>query len=519
MKRKTHEIKKSPQINIRPGVNILSVLRHVNYKSWFALAEFIDNSIESYKEYKSELTNREEQYKLRVQIEIDPIDNDSITIRDNAAGIHEKDYGRAFKAAEPPPNKNGLSEFGMGMKSASCWFSPKWKVRTTALGEDVEKEVSFDIVKITQDSLEELDISIEPTKKEYHFTEIILSDLYKVPKGKTLNKIKEHLTDIYRVFIRKGELELLFNNEILSYTEPPVLVAPYYKKPESESVAWKKDIDLDFGEDLHASGFVALREKASTSKAGLALFRRDRLIQGSGDEGFRPERIFGKPNSFEYQRIFGDIFLEGFDVSHTKDGFNWGESTEAFLDLLREELMKEDLPLIQQAKGYRAKLNLEKAQEKMDRATDNTAKSIEKEVPPVIPQIDNRKDIEKLPEKLKKIRPVSYRTVDLEYRDQLWQVLIELSMDPAVGNWVEISDIPFPSDIKEREGAKKTSLRLSLNHPFTEKFAGVDASEIEPLLRVAVALGLAEIIARSSGVKYAGTIRKNFNEIIKALSK
>ena len=34
-------------VNIRPGVNVLSVLPHLNYKAWFAIAEFIDNALQS----------------------------------------------------------------------------------------------------------------------------------------------------------------------------------------------------------------------------------------------------------------------------------------------------------------------------------------------------------------------------------------------------------------------------------------------------------------------------------------
>ena len=67
--------------------------------------------------------------------------------------------------------------------------------------------------------------------------------------------------------------------------------------------------DFNFGGGLRAHGFAAIRRKASVSDAGFALFRRNRLIQGSGDEGYRPEFIFGKPNSFPYQRIFGEIHL------------------------------------------------------------------------------------------------------------------------------------------------------------------------------------------------------------------
>ena len=507
------------KINIRPGVNILSVLRHINYKPWFALAEFVDNSIQSYKDYRGELEAKDKKYKLRVQIEIGSDDDGIITIRDNAAGIHKKDYNRAFRAAEVPPDTSGLSEFGMGMKSASFWFSPNWKLRTKALGEVFETEVSFDIDNIVTNSIEELEIQERKAKEEYHFTEIILSNVYRLPKAKTVKKIKQHLTDIYRIFIKKGELDLIFNNEFLQYDEPDILVSPYYKNLEGERIKWRKEIDFDFGENLRASGFVAIRETASTSRSGLALFRKNRLIQGSGDEGFRPEKIFGKPNSFRYQRIFGEIFLEGFNVSHTKDGFKWDENSDTFLDLLKEELMKEELPLIQQAQGYRAKINPEKIKKEMDKATFSTAESIEKEVPSVIPKIDGKRDEKALPEKLSKIRPVSYKSIELEYREQQWQILIELSEEPEIGNWLEVSDIPFPPEIKEKKGVKKTSFRLSLAHPFTERFVGLDGTGIESLLRIAAAFGLAEVIARNSGVKLAGTIRKNFNEIIRVMSK
>ena len=41
------------KVNIRPGVSVLSVLRHLNYSPWFALAEFVDNSLQSYIETKT----------------------------------------------------------------------------------------------------------------------------------------------------------------------------------------------------------------------------------------------------------------------------------------------------------------------------------------------------------------------------------------------------------------------------------------------------------------------------------
>jgi len=246
-------------------------------------------------------------------------------------------------------------EFGMGMKSAACWFSPQWSVRTSALGEAVEKTVVFDISKIVRDEIEELDVAVQPARSNAHFTEIVLTNLHHMPAGRTLGKIKEHLRDIYRIFIREGNLVLRLNGEDLIHEEPEVLEAPSWRDATGPAIRWRKELQFDFGNGLIARGFAAIRKVASTSRAGFALFRRKRLIQGSGDEGYRPEFIFGKPNSFIYQRIFGELHLEGFEVSHTKDGFQWDENEEPFLQILKENLSEATLPLLQQAREYRCR--------------------------------------------------------------------------------------------------------------------------------------------------------------------
>lgn len=191
------------RINIRPEVSILSVLRHLNYKPWFALAEFVDNSIQSF------LTNRQalqaidgDRTQLRVDIVLEPDARGRIIIRDNAAGISETDYARAFKPAEVPPDRSGLSEFGMGLKSAACWLALHWSVRTSALGEALERTVSFDVADIVQNRIEELDIGTRPAGRAAHYTELILDGLHNTPQGRTIGKIKEHLASIYRVFLR-----------------------------------------------------------------------------------------------------------------------------------------------------------------------------------------------------------------------------------------------------------------------------------------------------------------------------
>ena len=76
---------------------------------------------------------------------------------------------------------------------------------------------------------------------------------------------------------------------------------------------------------------------------------------------------------------------------------------------------------------------------------------------------------------------------------------------------------PVKSDA---EGRRCIGVRMSLAHPFMDRFGGTDAASIEPLLRLAAAIGLAETAARDAGVSMAGTFRKNINELLRdALSQ
>jgi hypothetical protein len=250
-------------VRILPGVSIFSLPQHVNYKPWFAMAEFVDNSLQSFLDYRDELERLDgASYRLTVSIEIDRVDKGRVTIRDNPAGIHESDYARTFRPVEIPPDRSGLSEFGMGMKSAGCWVSRRWTVRTSALGEPVERTVTFDIDRIVRDDLEALEVHGRAVPADAHYTEIVLSDLHRPLQGHTIEKIKEHLGSIYRVFIRDGLLKLRFDRELLAYPEPAVLVGPYFKDPSGQPRGWHKPIDLDF-----ASAYAPTASRRSVETA------------------------------------------------------------------------------------------------------------------------------------------------------------------------------------------------------------------------------------------------------------
>ena len=132
---------------------MFAAFARLNYKPWFALAELVDNAVQSHLANLSALRNHGVGGPLVVDI---VFEDDEISVTDRAWGIALKDFERAFSPATPPPDPTGLSEFGLGMKASASWFAREWSVRTSALGDPVERMIAFDIPKITREGLERL---------------------------------------------------------------------------------------------------------------------------------------------------------------------------------------------------------------------------------------------------------------------------------------------------------------------------------------------------------------------------
>ncbi|MBO6042312.1 ATP-binding protein [bacterium] len=88
------------------------------YKPDYAIAEFVDNSIQSYLTVKPLLKLIDSEYKLKIEINYD-INNDSLEIKDNAGGMTKEVFRNALILGNKPTNLNGLNEFGYGLKTAA----------------------------------------------------------------------------------------------------------------------------------------------------------------------------------------------------------------------------------------------------------------------------------------------------------------------------------------------------------------------------------------------------------------
>lgn len=499
-------------VDIRPGVGVLSVISFIRYQPWYALAEFVDNSIQSFQANREKLAVNGETPHLTVEIEVENHAGGRLVVRDNAAGIFEHEYQRAFRPAELPPDRTGLSEFGMGMKTAACWFGRRWLVRTTALDEPVERTVLFDVDQIVRDSLEELSIRSADCPPGAHYTELTIENLNRSIAPKTLGKIRDHLASIYRSFLRSGDLTLRVSGQELAYEDVEPLVAPFHVKPyqpeDPTEHEWYKDIAFDFGSGLRVHGFAALRRTASTSRAGFALFRRGRVIQGAGDDTYRPSAIFGASNSYTYQRLSGELHLEGFQVSHTKDGFRWDDNEEPFLELLKEHLDASPLPLLKQAENYRVRQRSSEIDSQVESSSRRAAGVIKQYVPPVLEQLVAEGMSEEVDEP-EAATDARHRTIKIDVRGEEWIVDLVQTRAPGVSDWLRVD-----SGVGEAT-PRHIEVSVALDHPFMITFAGAKGEHYEAILRLAISLALAEETARQSGVKSAGQIRRNMNRLLR----
>jgi hypothetical protein len=518
-------------VNIRPEVSILSILKSVNYKAWYAIAEFVDNAIQNALATYDDIARVEgDEYRLRVEIEIDGTEgHEKIVIRDNAGGIGIGEFPRAFRPASLPVDRSGLSEFGMGMKSAACWFADYWTVRTSAIGESTERTITFDVKRIVEQQIEDLPIQERRASPDKHYTELTLTKLNQLPQKKTVTKIKSHLASMYRVFLRDGFLELFYNGEPITFADPAILVAPYYKTPHGEAKEWRKPIEVEISPGMKITGFAGLLERGSTTNAGFALLRRHRVIVGSDDEGYRPVEIFGHSNSFIFQRLFGELHLEGFEVSHTKDGIQWNHHEENILHALKKTLNEQPLPLLEQAREYRARSNGTGGVKPTGGSTQpniSNPPSHPSPLPTSSPPSSGSQSSLSGVSGDQKYPPATHppsakpfgiapptpskpqkRILKLKLNDEIWTISVELTDDPGVGEWLSFNWV--------NDEDREFNIRVARNHPFIATYCSDIDAAIEPLIRIAACISAAEIAARELGLKQVGTIRKVMNQLLR----
>jgi hypothetical protein len=517
------------KVSIRPGVGLYAMFPSLKYSPWVALGEMVDNSIQSYLEHKEELIELNgPSYKLRIDINFTGGENPTILIADNAAGIFEKDIDRAFTPAMPPQNKTGISQYGIGMKSSACWYSNYFTIKTQALGDDVSRTVIFDIKKIIAEQTLELDIQKEQVRNaKAHGTRIIMRDLHQpIPMAGAASRVRSYLRSMYRDFLKYQEIEISINGDQLDAAPTEWLKSPYWDKtgPTGETIEWVKKFEIELNESFvpdpgnteppKIRGEIGILSRGDTKRAGLALIWRRKVVQGVGnlaespDDLYRPLQIYSSANSFERQRIIGEIDVSELRVTSFKDAINWrpGQEEEA-LKKIKAILNEGEAPLLKMARNYRVLESSIKERKDVrgtvDGITATTSSLIDFEngsdplilgdyAGTEIPE-PSRSDVPSIKSYIK-LRPNYSSDIELELKEQ--------GQDPQ---WLRVSN--------DENG--KWTITVNRDHPFMNSFVAANPDSLEPVLRIALAIGIAEIQGKIAGYETAGFLRLSINELLK----
>ena len=328
------------KINIRPTSGVYATYKRLSYQPWTAIAEFVDNSTQSFYDHQEELMAQ--KYAKGLSISIDYIEDveygDRIEIYDNAYGMEWSDFQRAVVLDRPPRNVNGRNEFGMGLKTAACWFGSLWSVESTQLGSKNKYYTEINVDEVGKYKTEEIDVQEEIVSPREHYTKIVIRNLNKKIKGaRTIGKVKELLASIYREDLRSGLVKISYNGTMLHFKEAPV----YSETIDGATRQWKKEVNFVIdheGKTLTVRGFIALRLPGSVKDAGFTLLRRGRVIVGGADSNYRPSEIFGDSKTFTSQRLYGELHMDNWPVTQAKDNFDWhnGGLEEKFIEVLKE---------------------------------------------------------------------------------------------------------------------------------------------------------------------------------------
>lgn len=361
--------------NMQPPAGILNVFSRLNYKPYYAIAEFVDNSTQSYLLHRSELRNSTEDYLLKIDVSYDA-DNQELIVEDNAFGMEIERFLDAITLdAKNNEQVNSRNEFGMGLKTAASWFGNVWSVSSTALGSTKRYTVIVDIPRLHNTGENDIEIVVENVAPEEHGTTVRITQLTKGMGSRTVGKTRSMLASMYRRDLKSNEVSITVNGVDIEFEDYPVLTFRDRK--------WKKSLDFSVpfrGKKHHVSGFVGILNPGGFAKAGFALFRRNRVIVGGEEQNYKPHEIFGQAQSQISLKLFGELDMEDFPVNQAKDGFIWDDGLEdEFIEALKDNI-RDYIDIAKMSKEQRVK---------EEQYSSDASKRVEKEVSKAIENLNS----------------------------------------------------------------------------------------------------------------------------------
>lgn len=347
-------------IQLQLGLSVIQSYKRLSYTPWHAIAEFVDNSTQSYFDNREVLDKEYAKNNEILEVSI-VYDKDSglLRVTDNAMGMSYEELERAMRVGERPPNTKGRCRYGMGLKTAACWIGNSWTVRTKRLGQTMEYQVSVDVNAVSSGDNDLPFKAIDNQPKSQHYTIVEITGHNRTFHGRTVGKIREFLRSMYRQDLRKNTLYLNWNGSQLLWddSEEPFLRA-------KDGTRYRKEFEFTV-DGKSVKGWVGVLEKGGRAKAGFSILHADRVVKGWPDS-WRPESLFGQiqgSNDLVNQRLVGELYMDEFQVSHTKDDILWQGDEE---EEVQSNLKKQCSDYVEAAKKHRHKVKDQRAPSELE---------------------------------------------------------------------------------------------------------------------------------------------------------
>ena len=251
---------------------------------------------------------------------------------------------------------------------------------------------------------------------------------------------------------------------------------------------------VDFEVDgLPVRGWIAILAKGAQREAGMHLFRRGRMIRGGTGQGWKPQEVFGSGNSFQSQRLVGELDLDAWPVSHTKDSFDWEGTSRG---RPHQELVNACDDYVKKAKEYRTTDDGRKAVSAADAAhvMERTAVELsDEELAAVMTIIDEGLADDQVPD------DVATEEL-LSSGDRLGDPTVIRPGSrglPTVRIWIEDDAHPMSPYVRIAfPHEDEMLLSVNGNHPFVQEFVAGDLEALHLYLHFVLADALLERAAR-----------------------
>jgi len=333
------------QIDVTPNVNFLTTLRNSGYNNYTAIADIIDNSLDTDVNSKN----------VKVQIKRTKDDYEFIKICDDGCGMNIETLNEAFKlGALMGKNKEfDLGSYGTGLKAAALSLGRKFVVKTKASDDDFYI-ATYDLDVMIMTNTFEIPVTIGSWEEYSEFkretgsdigTVVIVSKLDRITNANiTVFKdiLKGKLGLFYKYFIDELNINLFVNNEYIKSVDPMLRNEPYTtcltsneKFEYNESEFRFSVFNIEF-----VSQSLSNEVNRSSAYSGLYVYRNNRLVGSSLDLGIVGKVGDGHLNGLRIElfcsgdsdNLFGSTFNK---IIHEKDK---NEIDQGFRDVCKGKL-------------------------------------------------------------------------------------------------------------------------------------------------------------------------------------